>query len=175
MQRGLRRACLLPAACAALLLASGCQGGSERLAAGEQRCTIDTVTDGDTVRCADGRRVRLLSIDAPEMQQVPWGAESRDQLLRLVQPGTVVQLELDRETTDRYGRTLAYLFDGSGRLINEQMASAGYAVDLIYEPNTRYAEAVRAAVGDARAAGRGLWGRGGFGCLPRDFRAERCQ
>lgn len=30
-------------------------------------CTVQSVTDGDTFRCADGTRVRLSSIDTPEM------------------------------------------------------------------------------------------------------------
>lgn len=30
-------------------------------------CTVRLVTDGDTFRCADGTRVRLSSIDTPEM------------------------------------------------------------------------------------------------------------
>jgi micrococcal nuclease len=30
-------------------------------------CAAPTITDGDTVRCADGTRVRLAAVDAPEI------------------------------------------------------------------------------------------------------------
>jgi len=30
-------------------------------------CLVASVTDGDTLRCADGTRVRIAGIDAPEM------------------------------------------------------------------------------------------------------------
>ena len=35
--------------------------------AGAFACKVRSVTDGDTFRCADGTRVRLSSIDTPEM------------------------------------------------------------------------------------------------------------
>lgn len=36
-------------------------------ARGSFSCTVASVTDGDTFRCSDGTRIRLSSIDTPEM------------------------------------------------------------------------------------------------------------
>lgn len=43
-------------------------------------CLVTAVTDGDSFKCRDIDRVRLLLLDAPEMDQTPFGARSRDAL-----------------------------------------------------------------------------------------------
>jgi endonuclease YncB( thermonuclease family) len=40
-------------------------------------CTVERVIDGDTLVCADAGRVRLLLIDAPELDQGPFGEVAR--------------------------------------------------------------------------------------------------
>lgn len=36
-------------------------------------CTVSSITDGDTLRCADGTRVRIAGIDAPEISPCAQG------------------------------------------------------------------------------------------------------
>ena len=50
----------------ALALASSAYS-SASLPRGRFSCAVRYVTDGDTFRCSDGTRVRLSSIDTPEM------------------------------------------------------------------------------------------------------------
>ncbi len=83
-------------------------------------------------------------------------------------------LETDVRERDQYGRILGYAYDQDGRMLNEEMARAGYAVALVYPPNVRHEERIRAAVTEAREHGRGLWAEDGFVCAPRDYRAGRC-
>jgi endonuclease YncB( thermonuclease family) len=136
-------------------------------------CVVAKVTDGDTVECGDGTDVRLLLIDTPELSQAPHGLAARAALLELLPIGTRARLELDVQERDRYGRVLAYLYHG-GRMVNEEMARRGYALALVYPPNVRYVERIRAAVEQARAARRGLWAQNAFECTPKEHRAERC-
>jgi len=147
-------------------------------AAAQQRlsCHVAHITDGDTfwARCPDDLKVRLLLIDAPERDQPPFGRKSEAQLARLLPKGSAVTLELDVDRRDRYGRVLAYAFAPDGRLINEEMVRSGFAVPLVYPPNVRYVERIRAAAADARAARRGLWAEGGFSCPPREHRRGNC-
>jgi endonuclease YncB( thermonuclease family) len=42
-------------------------GREPRRPPGSFSCTVRSVTDGDTFRCSDGTRIRLSSIDTPEM------------------------------------------------------------------------------------------------------------
>ena len=67
------------------------------------------VVDGDTIRAeAKGReiRIRLVEIDAPEMNQ-PFGAQSKNFLNRLLYEKDVT---LIAQGEDRYGRVLGNLF-----------------------------------------------------------------
>lgn len=139
-------------------------------------CRVTRVSDGDTFRaaCPDAVRVRLLLIDAPERDQPPFGARARTELARLLPPDTPVTLELDVRERDQYGRLLAYAFLRDGRMVNEEMVRSGFAVVLVYPPNVRYVERIRARAAEARAARRGLWAVNGFGCAPRDHRGRRC-
>ena len=135
-------------------------------------CVVARLADGDSLTCTDGRKVRLLLMDTPEMQQKPWGLMAKRQLETLAGPGTVLRLELDRNPTDRYGRTLAYAWAGNV-LVNERMVANGWAVVLAYE-DVRYLERMQRAERTAQAAKKGFWQAWAFRCRPVDFRAHRC-
>lgn len=138
-------------------------------------CIISRISDGDSVVCPPLGRIRLLLIDAPEMSDREIGREAREELRGMMPVGTQVVAETDVRVTDQFGRVLAYLFLPDGEMINERMAESGYATTLVYPPNVKYVERVRAAVERARNAKRGLWMNGGFDCAPRDYRAGRCR
>jgi micrococcal nuclease len=138
-------------------------------------CTVERVVDGDTLVCREaGERVRLLLIDTPELAQRPYGELARSELQRILPRGASARLELDLEPRDRYGRLLAYVFAPDGTMANEHMARQGYAVVISFPPNLRHIDRIRAAVAEARAAGRGLWRGSAFDCMPADHRAGRC-
>ncbi len=139
-------------------------------------CRVERVSDGDTfrARCPNALKVRLLQIDAPERDQPPYGRQAWTHLEELLPRGSAVTLELDVRQRDQYGRTLAYAYDAKGRMVNEEMVRAGYAVVLVYPPNVRYVERIRAAAAEARTARRGLWETDGFSCSPKDHRQRRC-
>jgi len=97
------------------------------LAASAPAATVLSVGDGDTIRVSDGPQrltIRLACIDAPEMAQAPYGAQSREHLQQLLPVGSVVDLKV--ETKDRYGRTVAEVFR-HGRSINLAMVLSGQA------------------------------------------------
>jgi micrococcal nuclease len=136
-------------------------------------CVVASVPDGDTLRCEDGRRVRLIGIDAPERGQGPAFAPSRDRLRALTPRGATVLLEADVTPRDRYGRTLAWVWR-EDILVNERMVREGWAVLYTGAPDVRYSDRIRAAQAAARDERAGLWASGGFDCMPRDFRRGRC-
>ncbi|MDI9369782.1 MAG: thermonuclease [Synergistaceae bacterium] len=125
------------------------------------------VLDGDTIKLDDGgetRTIRYLLIDTPELHHPSRPVEElgREALLLnndLLKRGSL-RLEFDRELTDRYGRSLAYLFvdDGGEELfINEELVRHGVALPMIIHPNRKYADRIIDALNEARLAGRGLW------------------
>ncbi len=155
---------MLPAGAAA-------QGAGGTVAGG---CVVARIVDGDTLVCEGGVRVRLLLIDAPETEQGSYGLRAKLALEELLPVGDTARLELDVQPRDRYGRVLAHVHAG-GVWINRALARAGYVVPLVYPPNVRHVEEIRAAADSARAERRGLWEVDAFECLPRDFRAGRCR
>lgn len=139
-----------------------------------RECRIRSVHDGDSVRCEDGTRVRLLGIDAPELGQAPFGRASRDSLRALIPSGATVRLVHDVRRTDRYRRVLAHVFTAEGVHVNRAMVRRGYAVPLSIPPNVRYRDEIRSAATEAQEERVGLWAQDGFRCAPRDYRARRC-
>lgn len=136
-------------------------------------CVVLRVSDGDSFRCQDGQRVRLIGIDSPERQQHPYGAQAREALLRIAPPGTALRLEPDVAPTDQYGRVLAYAWVGS-TFVNEALVQGGWAVLYTVPPNVKYAERLGRAQKEARVRGTGLWAGQGFECPPADFRRKKC-
>lgn len=140
----------------------------------ETTCVLSAAIDGDSVRCADGREIRLLSIDAPEIAQAPWGQRSRSELLSIAPLRTELRVEYDLERRDDFGRDLAYLTLPNGTMLNERMVESGYAVAFVIAPNRRHEDRIRAAEALAAETGAGLWAEWGFACRPSDFRRGRC-
>jgi micrococcal nuclease len=134
---------------------------------------VTLIADGDTFDCTGIGRVRFIGMDAPEMGQTPYGTEARTELLRLMPIGTTVRLQRDVTERDVYGRRLAYVWQGTV-LMNELMVQRGYALTAVYPPDTAMIPVIRAAELQARTSVSGLWATGGFNCIPRDWRADRC-
>nr|MBC8361511.1 thermonuclease family protein [Candidatus Desulfatibia profunda] len=72
------------------------------------------VNDGDTVVLTDGRHVRYIGINAPEIDHEnqraePYGYQAKKYNEKLVLSKTIC-LQFDKEQYDQYGRLLAYVF-----------------------------------------------------------------
>lgn len=138
-------------------------------------CRVSRVIDGDTFTCTGGRRVRLLLIDAPERAQHPAGDSATAVLQRMVHRDVEVTLELARDSLDRYGRTLAYVWLGDGRLANEEIVRTGWAVVVLYgRRDQQHLGRLRSAEAEAREGRRGWWRTGTIACRPREFRRHAC-
>jgi micrococcal nuclease len=133
------------------------------------------VVDGDTVQVRVAGHVhtaRLIGIDTPETVDPRrpvqcYGPEASAHTKQLLPAGTPVRLELDAEARDRYDRLLVYVHRASdGTFVNLDLAAGGFADVLRIAPNLAYSDAIAAAVHDARAAGRGLWGACGGPDVP---------
>lgn len=125
---------------------------------------IERVIDGDTIVVGDGERVRLIGIDTPETKDPRepvgcFGREASSYTDDLLPAGTAVRLAYDVERTDRYGRTLAYVYRASdGLFVNAALVRDGYAYAYTYPPNVAHSEEFVALQREAREADRGLWG-----------------
>lgn len=120
------------------------------------------VVDGDTID-VDGVRVRYIGMDTPELGHGRaaddcFAKESADYNRNLVANGGL-RLEKDVSETDKYGRLLRYVYLSDGRMVNEELVKQGYAKVATYPPDVRNAERFRQLEREAKAGGRGLWGK----------------
>jgi endonuclease YncB( thermonuclease family) len=138
---------------------SGC--ASEPVAPGRvEHGRVATVADGDTLRLSDGRRIRLVQIDAPERGQECFGERARLALLQLAPPGSEVALEREPslDDHDRFGRLLRTVRVGD-RNVNLARVSQGAAAPYFYRgARGRGSAALLEAAERARDERRGLWG-----------------
>jgi micrococcal nuclease len=106
--------------------------------------------------------VRLIGVDTPEVYGGVecYGREASAFVERVAPLGSRVRYRLGVEERDRYGRALAYVWLEDGRFLNALLAARGYAQPMTVPPNVEFEERFARAARRARAAGRGLWGRG---------------
>jgi micrococcal nuclease len=122
---------------------------------------VKWVNDGDTIVLGDGRHVRYIGINAPEIAHNNQRAEAfgyaakkyNQSLLR----SKKARLEFDIEKHDRYGRLLAYVFLSDGTFVNKKMIEKGYAYVLPRKPNVKYNRTLLKAQRDAMSAKQGIW------------------
>jgi endonuclease YncB( thermonuclease family) len=85
------------------------------------------VTDGDTIKVMGSHnkqvKIRLYGIDTPEKGQA-FGKKTKQFTSDMVF-GKIV--EVDTVTVDRYGRTIALVYDTDGKSLNEELIRAGLA------------------------------------------------
>jgi len=120
---------------------------------------VITVYDGDTIQIDDGRNIRLIGVDAPEVDSPytrgePFGEESKEHLRKLL-AGKKVHVRVGPESTDRYGRTLAYIY-AEDVLINGRIIRDGWAqADVRFSYKNR--DLFVAYEKEARARRIGMW------------------
>jgi len=133
--------------------------------AGEElRGTVTSVADGDTLRVEldNGReeRVRLLGIDAPELNPAEcFGGEARSRA-RALADGRRVRLVLDatQDERDRFGRVLAYVLLEKSDDLGRRLVAEGYASVFVFDRPFGRVDSYRNAQNSARRGSRGLWG-----------------
>ena len=134
------------------------------LPSGTTPAVVEYVHDGDTLFLEDGRKVRLLGIDTPEIGENAecWGEEATMLLRTLLPEGTAVQVLADQDPLDQYGRSLLFVYAPDGTNVNLELVRRGSAEAVYYEPNDQFQSELRAAEREARDAGRGQWAACGF-------------
>ncbi len=169
--------------CALLYFATAHGAGAALCPAGHsgERVHVVYVTDGDTVKLSDGRRLRLIGIDTPEISHdggasQPLADRARSVLTDLLSRyNNTLNLQYGQEARDHYGRLLAHAFLDDGSNVGARLLEQGLATTLVVPPNTWGLDCYRAAEQHARSARRGLWALPGYqamdaATLPRDSR-----
>ncbi len=133
----------------------------------DEQARVDFVYDGDTIRLHDGRKVRLIGINAPEIahpkhdrparRDEPYSREARRAVIDLIPAAGTIGLRIGRERRDRYGRLLAHVYLPDGRSLEGILLSRGLAMRIAIPPNTRAQDCYARAEHEARRRRIGLW------------------
>lgn len=118
--------------------------------------------DGDTLVLDDGRHVRLIGINAPELGKKgapdePLAREAHAALVALIPRDKPVFLVPGKEPHDRYGRVLAHVFLADGRALQEVLLQQGHGFLVVIPPNLHYLARYRRAEASARGQALGVW------------------
>ncbi len=142
--------------------AGGAGAGGRAPAGTRVDAVVERVIDGDTIVLEGGARVRLVQVDTPEVgaRAGCHGREASRLLRRMLPAGTAVEVAADPalDDVDQHGRLLRWVYR-DGRLVQQELVRQGAAGAWFFRgARGRHADALLAALAEARAAQRGLWG-----------------
>ena len=111
---------------------------------------VSNVIDGDTFELANGDRVRLICVDAPELGKA--GANDSKTFLEILILNKDVRLEKDLEDKDNYGRLLRYVYVNDSFneevFVNKELVKEGYASVFRYGNDTKRCDEIEKEITD---------------------------
>ena len=147
----------------------------ENIAEGFERGKVTKHVDGDTVHITLDSglivKLRMIGVDTPETVHPSkpvefFGKEASDYTKEQLF-GKTVYLEKDVSDTDRYGRSLRYIWleipteinkeTIKTKMFNGMLVANGYASSATFQPDVKYQEIFTELAREARENNRGLW------------------
>lgn len=126
---------------------------------------VINVIDGDTVRLSNGKSLRYIGIDTPEVHIRKNGkfvyapqefANQAMEFNRRLVEGKQIRIEFDVVKKDKYGRLLGYCFV-DGKFVNAELIKEGFALLYTFPPNVKYVDTFKVYQAQARKKLKGLW------------------
>ena len=133
---------------------------------------VERVYDGDTIKLKDGRHVRILGVNAPEVDHgkepsgQALGEESRVATEAFLKASKQVRLFYDIQRVDRYERTLAHVYDLQGNSLSANLLRRGLGFHVAIPPNLSLNECLHGQEAGARKKGLGVWGNRAWRAVP---------
>ncbi|MBN3039858.1 MAG: thermonuclease family protein, partial [Candidatus Omnitrophica bacterium] len=123
------------------------------------------VIDGDTIRLENGKLLRYIGLDTPELRDKkngnfvfnpqPYSQEAAQYNRGLVE-GKNIRVEFDLVQMDKYKRLLGYCFLGD-IFINAKLLEEGLAALYTCPPNVKYSQLFVKNQREARQNKKGIW------------------
>jgi endonuclease YncB( thermonuclease family) len=128
----------------------------------DERAAVKQVIDGDTIELGDGRHVRFIGVNAPEVAHEdraaePFAEDARAAVERDVAHDKTVLLRYDAERLDVHQRTLAHVYRADGRSVEAELLARGLAFAIAIPPNLTDVDCYHAKEREARVAKRAIW------------------
>ena len=129
----------------------------------DESAVVRSVTDGDTLRLSDGRKIRLIGINAPELAHdnrpsQALGQDAKSALTRLLaQTQKHINLQYGSQHQDKYQRTLAHVYLADGRSVQAGLLESGMATAFTTPPNDNHSDCYQSVEKTAIQQRRGVW------------------
>lgn len=130
---------------------------------------VKRVIDGDTIELVDGRKLRYIGIDTPEIvdPNKPIGCFGSEAALKNTELvlGKEIYLEKDVSDKDKYGRLLRYVYlkdpqnQTQNLMVNQYLVAEGFAQVSTYPPDIKFQKLFLEAQTEARSSQKGLWNK----------------
>lgn len=124
---------------------------------------VQYVHDGDTVHLKDGRKLRLIGINTPELArnnqpEQAFSQQARLKLMALLRESNYrIMLEFGQDHKDKYQRILAHTYLPDGTNIQQALLATGLATAYTTPPNSKLSTCYQQAELKARKARLGIW------------------
>jgi micrococcal nuclease len=139
---------------------------------------VTRVIDGDTFKLQNGKTIRLIGVDTPELHHPKkpvqcFGKEAMEKTKELLL-GKIIRLKKDHGNKDKYGRFLRFVYivnlsptpPPSHQLaelfLNQYLVAEGYGRLLMIPPNTTMKHFFTTLQTNAKLRKKGLWGKCGL-------------
>jgi endonuclease YncB( thermonuclease family) len=120
------------------------------------------IHDGDTLHLTDGRKIRLIGINTPELARKnrpaeAYSAEAKSTLKSLFKENKSISLVFGKDKKDHYGRYLAHAFLADNTNVQAVLLGRGLGSAIAIPPNTRFSACYIEQERTARCNKTGLW------------------
>lgn len=129
----------------------------------DQIVGVIKIYDGDTFKTSNGKKIRLIGINAPETGKKgkpaqPMANEAKQALIKLLATSkNKVGLRFDKDKHDHYKRQLAHAYLPNGTNIQQQLLQKGLAAHIVVPPNLDKLDCYQQAETSARQLQKGMW------------------
>jgi endonuclease YncB( thermonuclease family) len=127
-----------------------------------QTVLLQYVYDGDTIELTDGRKIRVLGINTPEVAHhgealEPLAIEARNAAQLFLSKTSSLKIKLGLQQQDQYKRWLAFIYTADGENLSAYLLRQGLAAQVIIPPNVDDMECLHQQEEKARSASLGIW------------------
>ena len=127
----------------------------------DEYAVVKQVYDGDTVKLTNGKKVRLIGINTPEINYKTGNPEPYAKKAKYFLQQKVLKqkigLRFGNDKKDRHGRFLAHIFLRDKINLQQALLKNGLAVNIAIPPNLWQQDCYLNAEKEARRLRKGIW------------------